>query len=80
MNNPLKYTDPTGFLWKEVKELVKDTWNKVKSFFSRESSDKNGRDRRSDNSSRNRPTRGEIEQPKQELYDGVEKAEVHNNG
>ena len=33
MNNPLKYTDPTGFSWKDVSDWVSSAWESVKNFF-----------------------------------------------
>ncbi|MEZ8208683.1 RHS repeat-associated core domain-containing protein [Vibrio bivalvicida] len=43
-NNPLKYTDPTGFYsWGDFENDVKDTWDKVKDFFGGGSN--NGKDK-----------------------------------
>ena len=30
MNNPLKYTDPSGYFWKKLKESVKKNWTKIR--------------------------------------------------
>nr|WP_321277961.1 RHS repeat-associated core domain-containing protein [uncultured Vibrio sp.] len=42
MNNPLKYTDPTGFFWSEVGEAISSAWSSVSSFFSGSSSSSGG--------------------------------------
>ncbi|WP_413701170.1 hypothetical protein ACLKMH_05515 [Psychromonas sp. KJ10-10] len=33
VNNPLKYTDPTGFFWEEVAEAAESAWDSITSFF-----------------------------------------------
>ena len=32
MNNPLKYTDPSGYFWKKLKKAVSKAWKKIKPF------------------------------------------------